>query len=76
MNRFLVYIATNNDSNGNARRGWIEYDTETGEPMVFHNESDGGLPKHLWKTPVSCRHEVTTKEYNSWKRFTKATKAA
>lgn len=68
--RFLVYIATKNDRNGNPKRGWVEYEVVDGYAVerAFHDEGYAGLPSELRKVPVTGRFQVTPGEYQEWKR--------
>lgn len=68
-----VYIGTNNDTNGNPRRGWILFGEESGlfiDPVGFVDEGYEGIAalrvhKNVASTPLI---HVTPAEYRKWKK--------
>lgn len=79
MTQFLVYISTKNDRNGNARRGWIRYQSmvvgSEGYTIcaarAFYNEgslSYGAIPQEYRKLPITEKLAVTPGQYREYMR--------
>lgn len=70
----LIYIASQNDRNGNPRRGWIHC-TWDGDFIEFIDEGYEGKSaiEHLVKYGIKqinpYRIQVAPSEYNRWKKL-------
>ena len=67
----LVHLCTKNDSSGNPRRAWVEYN-DHGMAIGFYEEGYVGsaaLPERLREIRYSAPSiTVAPSEWNSWRR--------
>ena len=70
----LIHLITTNDSNGNSRRAWAEYN-DHGIITAFHIEGCAGyeaLPEHLRPLRLTAPTiTVAPKEWNNWRKAAK-----
>ena len=67
----LIHLCTKNDSSGNPRRAWVQFN-DHGMATAFYEEGYSGsaaLPEELRESRYAAPSiQVSPSEWNSWKR--------
>ena len=71
----LIHLCTTNDTNGNPRRAWVEYN-DHGMAIAFYEEGYSGsaaLPERLREGRYAAPSiTVQPREWNNWRKAAKS----
>ena len=65
-NRIVQHLSAKNDTNGNPRRLYMAYNSETLELEAIWDEGYRGVPSPIRGLPRLPEVKITPKEYRDW----------